>query len=1006
MEYLLLGPLEVLADGSPMEISSTRQRILLAMLLLEANHAVPLSRLADAIWDDDPPTTAKSQVQTCVSVLRRQLAGAGDDEAIATRSAGYAIRVPENALDIMKFERMTARSRAAAADDRPEEAVRELRAALALWRGPAAAGVPSRLVEAAATRLNENRLGVLENCIELELSLGRHRGLIGELSELVRQFPLRERLRAQHMLALYRSARQAEALESFHEARRIITEEIGLEPGAELAGLQRAILAADPALNLDHQPGRGPQLRARAELVRAGGLLPGSGLVPHQLPAAIADFTGREAALADLIRVLSADDDQTGGAGSVPVVTLTGKGGVGKTALALRAAHAVQDHYPDGQLFTQLQEADGQPIGVMDTLARFLRAFGMPATAIPDDLTERTAAYRSFVGTRRALIILDDAASVGQVVPLIPGAAGCAVIVTSRNPMSGLHGARHVQVDDLDEPASMELLARVVGGDRVRAEESSARALVRLCGCLPLALRIAAAKLGARPHWRIEQMVRRMADEKKRLDELALSGVGIRTTLSLSYRSLDEKARSLLRRLGMLGAMEFAAWMSAPLMDHDAYEAEDVLDSLVEAHLVQARSTSSGPRFHLHELVRIYAAERLAAEEPLVDSSAALRRTLGCWLALAEEAHRRTYGGHFAVLHGRATRWPLPAAVVDQLLETPMAWFRAERAGLVAAVLMAAQSDLDELCWDLAMTSVTLFESDYEVDDWRRTHEAALEVTRRAGNRRGEAAMLYSLGNLTAGQRPADAARYQDAAMRAFCALDDSHGRALTLANMAFADRLSGRYEQARTRYRQALEGFRLVGDLVGETDALTNLAQIHSEAGQFDEAEQLLDNAEVICRSLGAPRVMAQTEYRRAEFFLQIKDLDRAETCFRLVLNNVQRQGDLVGNAYALLGLGQIQTLRGLYERAEASLAQARELSVHLGDNLVRGQVMLASAELCLAQGRADQAASIVRETATLFGESGPAGLWRRRVSSLQSRIDTGLGQSAGPACESEPVT
>jgi DNA-binding SARP family transcriptional activator len=992
-EFRLLGPLEVVVDDGVLEIGSARQRTVLSALLLQANQVVPLGRLVDAVWAESPPVTAKSQIQTCISALRRQLTGCGAGFGIVTRSVGYAILVPDHALDIENFEELANRGRAAAADHRTEEAVLDLRAALALWRGLAADGVESELVQAAATRLNENCVSVLEECIELELTLGRHHELIGELSELVKQYPLRESLRAQHMLALYRSARQAEALESFREARQVFAEELGLDPGEGLRALERAVLANDRALDLDQEMPRGPDWTAENAPV-----------VPRQLPAAIADFTGRQDMQKSLITLLSVGGPEE--TRYVPVVVLTGKGGVGKTALALHVAHAVRPDYPDGQLFAQLREADGQPISPLELQAQFSRALGLTAAALPNGLAERTAIYRSALGVRRILIVLDNADSVNQVIPLIPGCPNCAVIITSRHPLSGLAGAHHFEVDDLDEQTSIELLARIIDAGRVDAEASAALTLVRLCGCLPLALRIAAAKLATRSHWRIDKMVARMTDEERRLDELVLSGTGIRATLRLSYNSLDKAPRQLFLRLGLLGAADFASWVSAPLLDMDAEAAADVLDTLVEARLVEVRVHEDGlPRFRLHDLVRIYARERLAAEEPRVERDFALQRLLGCWLSLAAEAHRRSYGGDFAILHSGASRYALPSDLVDQLLAKPLSWFRAEHAGLVSAVLQAAHAGFDELCWDLAVTSVTLFESEYQVDDWRKTHEVALEATRRAGNLRGEAALLHSLGNLLVGEQLGDATYLLDPALRIFEEIDDAHGRALTLATLAFVDRLGGRYEQALARYLEALTWFGAIGDRVSEVDALTNIAQIHLELERFEMAEELLDQALIICRSLNAPRVVAQTEHRLGEFFLRKGYLNRAERTFRLVLQAVRDERDHVGEAYALQGLGSVHTRQGQYALAEADLCAALSLSRQVGDNLVHGRVLMAYAEFHLARNEPEQATSLIGEALVVFSEIGPASIWRARLLELKAQRDELIGRAAAAAATRQTV-
>lgn len=988
MRFALLGTLEAEIEGKHLDLGSNRQRVVLAMLLLNAGRVVPFSRLVDALWDSEPPATATGQVQTCVSALRRQLRDRGAGGLVSTSSLGYCIDVPEGSLDIANFERLAERGRTAAAEHRTEDAARDLRAALALWRGPAAADVQSGLVQAAATRLNEEYLGLLEECIQLELELGRHHALVGELSELVKEHPLREVLRAQHMVALYRSARQVEALESFQEARQTLTRELGLEPGERLCALQRAILTKDSALDLS---------RDAESLLSAGGT--DSEAVPYQLPAAIADFTGRERLFNRLIGLLSAPD-RPDEPRYLPVVSLNGKGGVGKTALALHVAHAVRHLYPDGQLFLQLHGADGQPTSPMNLMASVLRSLSLPTIALPEDQAERTAVYRSRLGGRRVLIILDDAYSVGQIMALIPGCPSCAMIVTSRNPLSGLAGARHFEVDDLDDASSVELLGRVIGPERMQAEPTAALELVRLCGCLPLAVRIVAAKLAAKHHWTISHMIQRMTDEARRLDELALSGVGIRATLATSYSSLSEPARRLFQRLSLLGTTDFAPWVSAPLLDMNMEAANDLLEELIEARLVEVRlGEGRSSRFQLHDLVRIYARERLAAEELPAERAAALRRLLSCWLSLAAEAHRRAYGGDYAVLHGSADRWTLPGRVHDQLLGSPMAWFRTERAGLVQAVTQAAQMGLDELCWDLAVTAVTQFESEYQAEDWQKTHDLALEATRRAGNIRGEAAVLCSLGSLALNDRIGEAPSHFTLALRAFEQLGDTHGRTLALAGLAFADRLGGRCEQALARYREALAGYQEVGDLVGEVDALTNMAQIQIDRDQYDDAWRLLDQALSCCRLLNAPRITAQTEHRLGEFYLRTGDLWRAERSFQSVLEVVRNQGDVVGEGYVLADLGVIWTRRGHYELAEAELSAALAKSRRMTSNLVHGRVLLAFAELYLARAEPQRAVPLAGEALVIFSERGPAPVWRARALELRARIDEQAGNPAAAA-------
>lgn len=981
MDFRLLGPIEASIGEGAVEFSSGRQRKLMALLLFHQGQVVPLDRIIEALWDGEPPGTAKGQVQTCVSALRRQFRELGGDELISTAPIGYAIHIPDGSLDITNFEGLVSDGVACVAEGRPEEAVRKLRASLALWRGQAAANVDGRLLQALAGRLNEDRIRVLEECIDLELSLGRHHQLVGELSELVMSHPLRERLRAQHMLALYRSGRQAEALESFQEVRRILIDDLGLQPGEELSAVQQAILSQDTAIALP------PEAAQRA--AAHGSPYMGA---PRQLPAAIAEFTGRRRTLEEITRMLS-DPPAPDGSRCLPVVCLNGEGGAGKTTLAVHAAHAVRHLYPDGQLFAQMQDADGRPTDPMELLARLISSLGRSPNPLPDSLPERISVYRSRLGERRILIVLDDVTSVAQAMALMPGNPDCAVIITSRNPLASLPGARHFEVGNLEEPACTELLGKIIGVARTAAEPEAVRQLIRFCDQLPLAVRIAAAKLSSRPHWSIAHMVQRMRDEPRRLDELAIDGIGIRATLADSYSELGSRSRQLFMRLSLLGSVDFGAWVSAPLLDLDPGQAEDALDELVAAHLVEARIAEDGTfRFRMHDLVRIYALEQFAAEESAAERATTLRRLLSCWLFLTVEAHRRAYGGDYG-MHGDAGKWPLPDHVCKRLLASPMGWFRRERAGLVLAVTLAAQIRLDELCWDLAVSMVTLFEADYLIEDWRKTHETALEITHRMGNARGEAALLCSLGSLALIERPRDAPQYLEPALRTFEKLGDVHGRALALSGLAFYDRMGGQRDQALTRYSQALADCRAVGEDIGAVDALSNMAQIQMDRENYGEAMRLLEEAFAENGALRARRIVAQLQHRIAELRIRTGDFVDAEHALNSALDIVRTEGDLLGEAYALASLGVVRTRQGRYDTAEDNLSAALDIARHMDSNLIRGRVLLSLAELSLATADRERASALVGEGLVIFSETGHAPVLRARFLEIKARIDEQVG-------------
>jgi DNA-binding SARP family transcriptional activator/Tfp pilus assembly protein PilF len=959
------------------------------MLLIEANHVVPVDRLVDAVWDESPPSTARSQVQICVSALRRALAAAGVSGQIVTRAPGYLFQLAEDDLDLRVFDRLGAAGRARAANGQLAEASATFRRALALWRGPPLAGVTSRVVGAASVSLTERRLALLEEAIDIELQLGRHHEAIGELMVLAAEQPARERLRALLMTALYRDGRQTEALEVYQRGRQALIAELGLEPGRELQQLHRAILARHPELDL---PGSeaGMATDVGAETMRATAVnatAPFGMATPHLLPSDISDFTGHDLRVREIRAALL---PASGGAppSSVPVVTITGSGGTGKTTIAVHVAHRVSHEFRDGQLYVTLRGGEARPVSTAQVLERFLRALGVPGSAIPEDRDERAEMYRDRLSGRRVLVVLDDAASEEQILPLLPGGGDCAVLVTGRVRLTRLAGAQRVHLDLFGESDAIELLAQVAGRERVAAEPEAAGTVATLCGNLPLALRIAAARLAARPHWTIAHMAARLADERHRLDELRHHGLGIRSTISVAYEGLEWPARRLFRRLGMLETPDFSSWVSIPLLGVGPTEVEDLLESLVDIQLLDVEQVArGGVRYRFHELIRVFARERLKAEESPAEQHEILRRVLGAWLHLAKRAHQRQYGGDYTVLHGGA-EWPLPESVTDELIREPLEWYEAERVGLVAAVGQAADAELDDLCWDIAMSTVTLFEVRSYLDDWRETHEIALAAVRRGRNRRGEAAMLYSLGSLSLYERRLeDATERLTAALDSFVALGEDRGRGLAQRNLAYLDRLRGDVDSAVQRYEEAIEALRRVGDVVGQAHVLTNIAQVYIERFYYDEAEQILEGALKIAQQVGARRVESQALHRLGESYLGRGDLARAGATFRAVLTAVHAEQDQVGEAYNLHGLGTVQIRLGRYAQAEQTLALAHQLAGETGERLLLGRVCLSLAELAHANTCADDAEHWLDEAERLFDQIG-ATLWRDRAQLLRDEM------------------
>lgn len=685
MEYRVLGPPEATHDGSAVEITGVRQLTVLALLLVEANRIVPIDRLVDGVWGEKPPATCRSQIHICISSLRRQLPDGRS--SVDTRAPGYRLRVPEGALDLHSFESHVGAAQAAVKDGAPQRAVVELRSALSLWRGPAFSGVGSTLLRGVADALDEKRLAVHEECLELELEHGPpgtpHK-VAGELAALVAARPRRERLVALLMTALYRVGRQAEALEEYRKARGRLIGELGIEPGDELRNLYQRILTQDPALSRPVEP-RPVRVQRRT---------------PQRLPADIADFTGRDRSLA---RLLEAAEPHDGTA--VPTVVVTGRGGIGKTTLAVHAAHRLAPEFPDGQLFARLSH-DGVPEQPHDVLGRFLRAFGFADQDIPDGLEERAETYRDHMAGRRVLVVLDDALAENQVFPLLPGGSRCRVVVTSRRALVGLPAAVRLRLSPFTERSALELTARIAGPARIEADHDAAVALTEACGNLPLALRLAAARLASHPHWTVGDVICRLDHGSNWLDDLE-DQTGVRHT----YRSLTAEARRLFRLLPLADTADFASWVGAPLLDADVARSEALLDELADADLVVVRPHADGTRYWIPGWILGFARRQQAEEEAEESLRKALERLLGALLHLSEKAHRREGGHNLQHAGNGASRWELPGPLAERLVADPAGWYARERSWVLTAVRQATAAGFAEHAWGLAMCTVTFAES-------------------------------------------------------------------------------------------------------------------------------------------------------------------------------------------------------------------------------------------------------------------------------------------------------
>ncbi len=990
----LLGPLELSIDGEDRDLGGARHRVVLAMLALNANRVTPVDQLIDAVWDTEPPTTARAQIQICISGLRRVLAAPGSTGHIRTRAPGYLLEIPETDLDTLEFTALVASARAHVDADRLSEGVATLRGALSLWRGTALAGLSSEVLHRAAAQLEDARLAAVMERIRLDLVLGRHEEIVGELLALVKEHPLRERLYEFLMLALYRSGRQAEALEVARQARTIMMEELGIELGQGVRRLEAAILNRDPELDL-RRTGQGLGGRPAQDKQAAPASNERQSMVPRRLPASIADFTGRQAQLAEIKRALT-NDEQGVARHGMRIVAISGKGGVGKSTLALRAAHELRDAYPDGHLYGDLQAPEGQD-RVRDVLGRFLRALGITGSAIPDDVEERADLYRGHMANKRVLVVLDGLTNEEDVVPLLPAGSGCAVITTSRTPLSGLPGAQLVDIDVFDADWSLTMLTKIVGRDRVDAERDAAAELVTLCGGLALAIRIAGARLASRPHWRIDVLVGRLRNRVRRLDELSYRGLVLRTNIGQSYRALQQTARRLFRLFALSTTRDFPAWTAAALLDIDPWEANEIVEGLVDAQLLDTvQYPGESLRYRFHDLIRVFAIERLHDEEPEAERVRAIERLLGAWLARARHAHRKEYGGDYTILHGTAPLWDGARALEDvDDMGDQIAWLESERRSLVSAVHMAADNGMSELCWDLALTSVSLFEVKGHFDDWRETAERALDATETAGDRRGRAATLYSLGAMHLFQvRLDDAERCFASALEYFEESGDEHGCALVLRHCATVNRMRNRTDAMRENYDAALEKMRAVGDLVGEAHILVSLAKMWIDDGAADTAGGMLGTAIERFRRVGYLRGEAQALNRSAELFLLTNQAEEAHQALNRVLRIVRDIGDRIGEAHALCRLGVVRQRTGRLDNAETTLQHALSLAEQVGQRMVAGMAHYALGEIAVSRGQSAVAADHAEAARVGFSDLGSA-IWHAKALILLSNVQRSQGAS-----------
>ncbi len=916
--FRLAGPLEVRHDGVLVPIAAAKQRVLIAVLALAAGESVTVARLIDCLWDDQPPLTARNTLQNYVLRLRRTLAIDGEPAPLISSPAGYRLDVDPDAVDVLRFRSLvrSARSNAAAGD--PESAAALLDEALQLWHGEPLTDVPSELLRRQVLPgLAEQRLAALEQRIDLDLDRGRHRELITELIALSTEHPLRERIWAQLILALHRSGRTAEALESYRRANKVLVEELGLDPGPELQRLHQAVLTSDPALTITTSA---PEPTRQQPTV--------SRVVPRQLPAPSAHFVGRAREARHL-------GDQLATMTGSPLIAIGGTAGIGKTALAVYWGHRNAERFPDGQLYVNLRGFDpnGTPVPPMTALRGFLIALGLLARDVPADPDEQIALYRSQLAGRRMLLVLDNARDAEQVRPLLPGAPGCLVLVTSRDQLPGLvalDGAVPLTLDLLTQDEARDLLTRRLGKDRVAREQAVVDELIERCAGLPLALNIAAAHAALHPNRPLAEFVEELRDTHRRLDALTTGEdtSDVRVVFSWSYRTLTADAARVFRLFGLHPGPDIGLLATAALVGLDTESTRRVMDELTRAHLILEHSPG---RYTQHDLLRAYATDQARAQDTAADRRAALRRLIEFYLHTAVNTEQLLNPRAVPIQLSPVAPGVHPHALPDE--RAALAWLDAEYPNLVAAQQAAVGCDLHSLVWQLASSMTTT--------QVRRGHRHDNVTVWRAG-------------------------------LEASAHLPDPSARMLALRRLGMALAELGRHDEGIAYLHQALALAEEHHDLDQQANTHRMLARCWEYQEDHHQALEHATRAFHLTTELGQPSWEARSLNQMGWHLAQLGEFDTARVHCEAALAIQRRHRDPGEEATTLDSLGYIAHHSGRHRRAIEYFQEALAQFAEVGHILHTAETFENLGHPHAALGEYEQARAIWRKAQELFRQQG----------------------------------
>lgn len=1027
-------------------LGSVKHRCVLAVLVHARGEPVAVDTLMERVWGDEPPPKGPATLQTYLSKLRRHLADAVGPlvqvDHVAPRL--YRLRMNDlNDLDLVRFQRFRAEAAVAAEQGRTDWAIGLLRTAESMWRGEPLTESSGEWAASVRTRLMEDHRHVREERIRLELELGRHADLIGELRELAAESPLAEGVVGSLMLALHRSGRHSEALELYRTTHARLREGLGMEPGPDLRTLHQRILEQDRGLT---------EPRAVAVTVRASSPsasspppAPAVPLAPapagrpahNNLPRDTRDFTGRVGELALLREGLAGGDGY-----ALPLAVLHGMPGIGKTALAVHAAHRLADAYPDGQLYVDLHGFSGRrPFDPAEALALLLHAAGTDG-ALPDTLDERAAEWRKWTARNRVLVVLDNARDAAQVRPLLPGSAGCMAIVTSRNRLSTLDGATSLLVDALPAQEAAALFTRVAGTVRTSRDPEALKLLVDACGRHPLATTLLAGRFRHREIWDLRHLLERLAQSSDPLDEL--DEEAFVSAFRFSYAELTPGTRRLLRLLALHPGPDITAAAAAALSGNGtgtgpgggAGSVRRSIEELLDCHLLAEPAIG---RYQLHDLTRAFALRMSAAEEPESARGEAVGRLLGYYLTSAHRAHRLTQPRRRALESEQPSVY---ATEFDNDREAT-AWLNAERANLLAAARTAASENADHA----ALFPHALAPSLRIWGSWAVTNElygAAVEALRPRGNAillaqtlveaadvlaqtgpgealscAGEALTLFqdlndpagcadssfqaSRAHLAAGHT-GPALRMVERALALYRGLGDLYGEADCLNIEGAALYYEGRYDEALGRARVTLRIHERTGDLLGQVRAHNNIGMIHQLQGRIEHARHHLERSQMLAQLHSGAQELAILDTNMGAVHQAMGDTPRALAGFQRALESHRARGDALGEVNALISIGAAHTANGDSEEALLQFTLAEEVARRIDSAYERARALLGMADIHRSAGRPGVALEVYEQALALSERTGSrpataralAGLARAALSTHRSDLALEYGRRA----------